>query len=209
MIIREGMVPILVMTAVAVGVEVKIGLPWSLGPWIIALWLVWIYRVSVIRVVADPLGILSPVSGKIISHETETDPFRNCPVIRLRVRMTPPGVTALRYPIEGQVQEVYLRRGVLGAELQATVGNESPDCYAQSLRTDEGEEVLFAISSHWPVSRCSLERAPGERAGQGQLAGFFYFGSFLDVLIPEDSLVQVAVGDRVKAGETQLARLFR
>ena len=209
MIIREGIVPILATTLVATGVQVLVGFPWAVAPWLLLVLLGRIFWLPVLRMTPDPLGILSPVSGKVTGIEADTDPFRDCPVIRIRLRPAPPGITLLRYPIEGQVQDIYLRSGVLGATLRPTTVNESPDCYAQCLRTDEGEEVLYAVSSRWPVSRCSLDRSPGERAGQGQRAGFFYFASFVDVLMPTESLVQVAVGDRVRAGESQLARLSR
>ena len=209
MIVREGKAPILVATLAALGVQSTAGFPWAVAAWLVLVSLCWLYRYPALRLTADPLGVMSPVSGRVISLGPDSCPFRDCPVVRIRLRPAPPGITLLRYPIEGKVLETYLRSGVLGATLRPAAADESPDCYAQNLRTDEGEEVVFAISSNWPVSRCSLDRGPGERAGQGQRAGFFYFASFIDVLVPADSLAQVKVGQRIIAGETQLARLSR
>ncbi len=209
MIVREGKVPILIVVLGALGVQGSVGFPWVVPAWLLLAWLVWIYRFPALRLTSDPLGVMSPVTGRVVSLGMDDDPFRDCPVMRIRLRPTWPGITLLRYPIEGQVLETYLRTGVLGATLQPSEVDKSPDCYAQSLRTDEGEVVLFAISSTWPVSRCSLDRGPGERAGQSQRAGFFYFASFVDVLVPPDTQIRVRVGQRVNAGDMPLGRLSR
>jgi len=207
MIVREGIAPIFGLAAGALLIQSQAGFMWAAVPWLGVVLLCWLFRFPSIQPVADPLGVLSPVSGRVTRLGVETDPFRNGQVQRLRIRPTPPGITLLRTPVEGKVLEIYLRAGVFGAAQRPTLGQESPDCYALSLETDEGEQVLFAISSNWPVSRCSLDRGPGERAGQGQRAGFFYFASFIDVLLPLDSHIRVTVGQRVSAGNTQLARL--
>jgi len=207
MIVREGTAPILVTTATAVLVQIMVGLLWAVAPWLLVALLYWLYRLPRVALIHDPLGVLSPLSGRVTGIAMATDPFRDCPVLRIRLSLAPPGITLIRSPTEGKVLETYLRSGVLGTTLRPTPAAESPDCYAQSLRTDEGDEVLFAISSNWPVSRCTLDHAPGERAGQGQRAGFIYFASDCDVLVPPDSLAQVTVGQRVSAGQTQLARL--
>ncbi len=207
MIVREGKAPILIVTLGALGVQGTVGFPWAVASWLLLAGLCWLYRSPALHLTPDPLGVMSPMTGRVISLGEDNDPFRGGPVFRIRLRPAFPGITLLRYPIEGQVFETYLRTGVFGATLQSTAANESPDCYAQSLRTDEDEEVVFAISSNWPVSRCTLDRGPGERTGQSQRAGFFYFASFVDVLVPPATLVQVSVGQRINAGETQLARL--
>ena len=53
--------------------------------------------------------------------------------------------------------------------------------YATGLwvQTDEGEDIVFAISSHFPVSRARFDQAPGERVGQGARSGFIYFASVI------------------------------
>ncbi len=208
MIAREGKVPLLIVVLGAVLLQGMVDFPWVLAPWLLAALLGWIYWLPATRLLPDPLGVISPVSGWVTGIESGTDPFRDCPVLRIRLRPVLPGITLLRYPIEGTLRDTYLRSGVLGETLRTTTQGVSPDCYAQCLQTDEGEEVLFAVSSRWPVSRCSLDRGPGERCGQGQRAGFFYFASVVDVLIPENVPVQVTVGQRINAGQTQLATLL-
>ena len=105
--------------------------------------------------------------------------------------------------------DLYTCIGAFGTTQRACGEDESPDCYAQWLRTDEGEDVVFDISSHFPLSRARFDHAPGERAGHGARSGFFYFASVVDIVLPQDSSVSVAVGDTLDAGESVLAQLSR
>ena len=48
----------------------------------------------------------------------------------------------------------------------------------------------------------------GERVGQGQRCGYFYFGGVIDVFLPLESKVQVEVGQYVQSGSSVLAQLI-
>jgi phosphatidylserine decarboxylase len=139
----------------------------------------------------------------------EHDPLLERVTLRIRLRVPFPGVVPLRSPTEGKVMDLYARRGVFGAGQRPCAPGESPDFYGQWLRTDEGEDVVYGLSSHWPLSRARFDHAPGERVGQGARSGFFYFASVADVLLPEGASASVAVGERVFAGESVLGRLRR
>jgi len=53
--------------------------------------------------------------------------------------------------------------------------------------------------------RCDLRQ--GENVRRGARFGIIRFGSRLDVYLPDGAVIAVAKGERVKAGETVLARL--
>jgi len=206
-ILREGVAPIgvaVVASLVASGVA---GWLAAAPLWVIAVWLCWLYWEHRPPVPADPLGVLAPVAGRVTFVGEALDPWLQRPALRVRVRLPFPGVVPLRSPSEGRIVDIYARRGVFGAEQRACAPDESPDCYGQWLRTDEGDDVVYVLSSHWPLSRARFDHGPGERCGQGARSGFFYFASVADVLLPAGSSPEVAVGDRVDAGETVLGRL--
>jgi phosphatidylserine decarboxylase len=49
---------------------------------------------------------------------------------------------------------------------------------------------------------------PEEQVVRGQRFGIICFGSRLDVYLPTDSDIEVAVGDKVKAGTSILGQLY-
>jgi phosphatidylserine decarboxylase len=52
---------------------------------------------------------------------------------------------------------------------------------------------------------CNLQ--PGDKVMRGQRFGLICFGSRLDVYLPADITLKVAVGEKVKAGESVLGQL--
>jgi len=193
------------------GAVISNTLGWLAGlpAWLLLAWLVRVYWEHRPPVPADPRGILSPVAGRVSLVGEAHDPILERRVQRVSIDVAFPGVVPLRSPTEGKVMDLYARCGVFGARQRRCQPDESPDCYGQWLHTDEGEDVVFMISSRMPMSRARFEHAPGERVGQGGRTGFFYFASVADVLVPADAGLEVAVGDRVDAGETVLAHLGR
>ena len=207
MILREGVGPIGAAGLAALVVSGAVGWLAASPLWLIAAWLCALYWEHRPPVPADPLGVLAPVTGRVVLVGEEPDPWLERSAIRVRIRLGVPGIVPLRSPTEGRIMDIYARRGSFGRAQRTCAPDESPDCYGQWLRTDEGDDVVYAVSSHWPLSRARFDHAPGERAGQGARSGFFYFASVADVLVPAGSVASVAVGDEVLAGETVLARL--
>lgn len=209
MILREGHTPIFV---VAVSGAVVMGLLSALAAvplWLLLAWLLVIYWETRPPVPANPKGVLSPVTGRVSQVGEAADPFLQRTALRIRVELPFPGIVPMRSPTEGKVMDLYARRGIFGEVQRPCTAEESPDCYGQWIRTDEGEDVIFVVSSRLPVSRARFDHAPGERVGQGARTGFFYLASFADVLVPQPSSTDVNVGDRVDAGESVLAQLSR
>ena len=209
MILREGHLPLLVTAVAAAATSALAGWLFSVPLWLLLAWLLRIYWERRSPVPADPNGILGPVSGRVVSVGESNDSLRDRPAQRVSIAVPLPGVVPLRSPTEGKVMDLYARRGIFGARQRPCRPGESPDCYGQWLRTDEGDDVVFLVSSRWPVSRARFRQAPGERVGQGARAGFFYFASIADLLLPADVTLEVEVGDWVDAGETVVARLRR
>lgn len=209
MILREGIVPLLATTAAALLVTGTAGWRYALPLWLLLAWLARVYSARRPPVPAEPLGVLAPVTGRVLQVVEQDDPWLERTALRVSLRVGFPGIVPMRSPTEGTVRDTYTRRGVFGAEQRPCAGDESPDCYAQWVQTDEGEDVIFALSSHFPLSRARFDHAPGERMGQGELCGFFYGASVADVLMPRGSQIAVSPGDRVLAGESVLASFDR
>ena len=209
MILREGYIPLSVTTALGLAFAGSVGWLASVPLWLLLAWLIRVYWEHRPLLPAQPKGVLSPIQGRVIGVDSYLDTWLHRRALRIRIAISFPGIVPLRCPIEAKVMDLYTRIGAFGSTQRACAVDESPDCYAQWLRTDEGEDVVFAISSHLPLSRARFDHAPGERVGHGARSGFIYFASVVDIVLPQDSTVSVAAGDVVDAGETVLAQLAR
>ncbi len=169
--------------------------------------LIWLHRVPRRRPPASPLGLLSPVDGRVALIEPYQDTWLDRRALRISIEIAPPGITVFFSPAEGKVQRFWTDYAPFGENRLKRSLRASPDCYAVQVQSDEGDDVLTAVSSRWPLSRCRFDRSPGERIGQGARFGFVYFASSFELLAPEDTAPRVAVGDRVRAVSTVLAEL--
>ena len=70
-----------------------------------------------------------------------------------------------------------------------------------------GEPVVCRQIAGVLARRVVCRLAPGEPVRAGQRLGLMKFGSRFDVFLPERAEVLVNVGDRVRAGDTVIARL--
>ena len=195
--------------AAALWVAAAVSPAWSLAPLALCAALAWIFRVPVVTPVGEPLALASPVRGRVMTVDETRDPWLERSARRVRVAMDFPGVGVVLSPTEGKIMDFWIADRPFSAPGGAASGSRSPNCYGVWVQTDEGDDIVVAVSSLVPVSRFKLDLAPGERVGHGKRNGFVYFGSFVDVLMPLASRVEVEAGERVSAGGTVLARLVR
>lgn len=208
MIAREGVLPLVCAGALALTVHVTAGTAWSLPLWGVCAWLAWLYRAPLASPPKDPLALLAPVSGRVVEVGETRDPWLERSVGRVRVAMAFPGIGAVASPIEGKIMDYWTADEPFPAIRGQASASRSPSCYAVWVQTDEGDDVVFAVSSRMPVSRFKLDMAPGERVGHGRRNGFVYFASFVDVLVPAAATLEVTPGERVAAVSTVLARIM-
>lgn len=207
MIAREGYVPLVSVGAIAIWVAVSAAPGWSLPLWVVFAVLAVVYRAPIAELPKEPLALLSPVRGRVAMVDETRDPWLERSVRRVRVALSFPGVGIVLSPTEGKIMDYWTSDRPFSAAREAAPSTRSPNCYGVWVRTDEGDDVVIAISSLRPISRFKLDFAPGERVGQGRRNGFVYFASFVDVLVPLASRVEVEPDARVVAGATVLARL--
>ncbi|HSV89829.1 MAG TPA: phosphatidylserine decarboxylase, partial [Nitrospiraceae bacterium] len=111
-----------------------------------------------------------------------------------------------RVPCEGVIEDVQYQPGLflVASKPEATLRNEQN---ALMIRTAEGVKVLCVQVAGLIARRIVCWVSPGERAVCGERFGLIRFGSRMDTFLPIGTAVKVAVGDRVKGGETILGEL--
>jgi phosphatidylserine decarboxylase len=122
----------------------------------------------------------------------------------ISVFMSPLNVHVNRAPCSGEVVRV---KHIAGQFLKA-YHKEAPWKNEQTnmvLKCDAGGEILVRQVAGAVARRTVCRVRPGARLERGERYGMIKFSSRVDVYLPEDVDVRVAVGERVYAGQTILA----
>ena len=120
--------------------------------------------------------------------------------------MTVFNVHVNRIPHEGRIRRIsYFPGKFFSANLdKASSQNEHN---AVLLETENGKRIEFVQIAGLIARRIVCDIREEETVRRGERFGMICFGSRLDVYVPPDSKIWVAVGDKVKAGTSVLAHL--
>ncbi|MDN5942674.1 MAG: phosphatidylserine decarboxylase family protein [Nitrospira sp.] len=195
----------------AVGVTLLAGwLGWiiaTVGAAILTLFVSWFFR-NPSRVI--PQGsrlVLASGDGKVIAIEEEFESrFIKDRSIRISIFLNVFDVHINRIPCEGVIEDVQYQPGLflVASKPAATLRNEQN---ALMIRTVEGAKVLCVQVAGLIARRIVCWVSPRDRAVLGERFGLIRFGSRMDTFLPLGTAIKVAVGDKVKGGETILGEL--
>ncbi len=205
-IAREGWPFIGISTLVAVAVLVLGGLLWSLPFWVVVVFVVQFFRDPPRRIPDDPKAVLAPADGRIVVVGKARDPYLERDALKISVFMNVFNVHSNRSPVDGVVQGRWYNPGafVNAALDKASLENERNALW---LKTITGVDVTCVQVAGLVARRILCYVDKGAVLSRGQRYGFIRFGSRLDVYLPLDAQPSVAIGDKVRATETILARL--
>ena len=153
------------------------------------------------RVVSVTNGaIVSPADGKIvISGKVDHSPFYDGPCQKVSIFMSVFNVHVNRIPYDGKVENIAYHPGkFLNASLDKA--SENNERNAVLVITDKGQRFCFVQIAGLIARRIICRIQAGETVHRGRRFGMICFGSRLDVYLPIDTALNVALGDRVKAG---------
>lgn len=164
---------------------------------LVAIWLFAFFHEPDRKVPAEPLAIITPVDGRVISVGTCNDSFLHREAIRISVRVGWLGAYLLRSPSEGTVLEI-----------PADAEPEYKD-RASWVRTDESDDVVFVVSAGSLLGARPCLTRYGERVGQGRRCGVRRLARCVDIYLPATTRAEVEPGQKVLAGGDVLATLVR
>ena len=153
----------------------------------------------------DPLAIVSAADGRVISvEETEDVHFTQEKMRRVAVFLSVLDVHVNRSPVNGRLEKLHHHAGDFldARDPEVDVKNEAVNWLIQ---TDRGPVVMRQLAG-LIARRIVAWSAPGEVLARGARVGLIKFGSRTDLYLPLDCEVLVRAGDRVKGGETVIAR---
>lgn len=173
----------------------------------LTLFVSWFFR-NPARVIPEGAGlVVAPGDGKVIAIEEEFEPrYLKEKSLRITIFLNVFDVHINRIPCEGTIEDVQYQPGLflVASKPEATVKNEQN---ALMIKTASGVKVLCVQVAGLIARRIVCWVSPKDRAIRGERYGLIRFGSRMDTFLPLGTNVRVAVGDRVKGGETILGDL--
>ncbi len=167
----------------------------------------WIVRNPPRVVPQGPGLVVSPGDGKVLAVEEEFEPrYLKERAIRISIFLNVFDVHINRLPCDGVIENVQYQPGLflVASKPHATLQNEQN---AVMIKTAEGAKVLCVQVAGLIARRIVWWVNPKDRAVRGERYGLIRFGSRMDTYVPAATLIKIAVGDRVKGGETILGEL--
>ncbi|RMF98726.1 MAG: phosphatidylserine decarboxylase family protein [Acidobacteria bacterium] len=165
----------------------------------IALFMAFFFRDPDRKIPEDADIIVSACDGKV----TRIEENENGKLIS--VFLSPLDVHINRAPIAGRVKKVIYKPGrkMPATSEQASHLNERNSLIIENERIT----VICTQIAGILARRIVCWKKPGDNLEKGERFGLIKFGSRTDVLMPSSVEITVKVGDRVKGGETIIARL--
>jgi phosphatidylserine decarboxylase len=206
LIAREGWPFLAIAVAAALLVAWLAGPWWSLPLWLAAIFVLQFFRDPPREVPEDPRAVVAPADGRIVAVEKARDPWLEREALKISVFMNVFNVHSNRAPVDGTVKQVWYHAGrFLNAALdKASVDNERNALW---LRTRGGTDVTCVQVAGLIARRILCYVSAGAELQRGERFGFIRFGSRVDVYLPLDAQPVAAIGDKVYAAESVLARL--
>lgn len=155
--------------------------------------------------VAHQGAFLAPADGEIVEVQKASEPrFLEGDGLRIGTFMSLLDVHVNRTPVAGQVTLV---EHVPGQFLQAfrPEASEVNEHNLIGLESRYGRVLVKQIAGIM-ARRVVCWALPGDELEAGERLGMVKFGSRVDLYLPPDAVPMVRVGDRVRAGETLVAR---
>ena len=181
--------------------------PVAIAAAILTVFVSWFFRNPPRVIPQGPGLVVSPGDGKVLAVEQDFEPrYLKERAVRISIFLNVFDVHINRIPCEGIIEDVQYQPGLflVASKPQATLKNEQN---AVMIKTAKGAKVLCVQVAGLIARRIVWWVNPKDRAVRGERYGLIRFGSRMDTYLPLDTAIKVAVGDRVKGGESILGVL--
>jgi phosphatidylserine decarboxylase len=152
----------------------------------------------------DDNAVLSPADGTVVLiKDVDEDEFLKKPAIQVSIFMSPLNVHVNRFPVSGTVG---FFRYIAGEYIVAMEEKSSERNERTHIGIDNGRfKIMMKQIAGFIARRIVCDLRVGDRAVAGERFGMIKFGSRVDVIMPREVKIKVALDQRVTAGETILA----
>jgi len=151
--------------------------------------------------------IIAPVDGKVVViEEVEEKEYFKDKRRQISIFMSPINVHVTRYPTSGKVNYSKYHPGkyLVAWHPKSSEENERTTIVVENNTTGE---ILYRQIAGALARRIINYATVDSTVVQGADAGFIKFGSRVDIFLPLDMKVNVAINDKAKGGETVIAEI--
>lgn len=183
-----------------------LSLPWIAGVFgILLLFVTYFFRDPEREIPSDTNVVVSPADGKVVEIVTEKDPILGKSFKRISIFLSVFNVHIQRMPISGKIEKVLYNQGKFLAAFnhKASLDNEQNTILISNGKT----HVLVKQIAGLIARRLVCWVQSGDKLEKGQRFGLIRFGSRVDLFLPENSRITVAIGDRVEGGSSVMGFL--
>jgi phosphatidylserine decarboxylase len=173
----------------------------------LTLWCTYFFRDPQRVTPADEKLVISPADGVISAigpaHPPRELGLGDVEMKRISVFMNVFSVHVNRAPVRGKIEQIAYKPGKF---LNADLDKASSENERNGLRISTGNGDVGVVQIAGLIARRIVCWAgEGQSIGAGERFGLIRFGSRVDVFLPNDAKVRVAIGQTAIAGETVLA----
>lgn len=155
---------------------------------------------------ADDDYVTAPVDGKvvIIQEVYEKEYFKD-KRLQISTFMSPINVHVTRYPVNGEVTYSKYHPGkyLVAWHPKSSEKNERTTVV---VKNESFGEILYRQVAGAMARRIVNYAKIGDKVIQGSDSGFIKFGSRVDVFLPPNTQVDIALNQKVKGGITRIAK---
>ena len=151
-------------------------------------------------------AVLSPADGRVlVAGAAAADAAPPGTWQQISIFLSPMDVHVNRMPVSGRVTRVHFIPGrfLPANHRRATTANERSEIWVDH----HGEAIVFRQVVGILARRVVCRAKVGTDVQAGDRFGIMKFGSRMDLFLPMSATLSVAVGDRVRGGETVIAVL--
>lgn len=172
----------------------------------------WIALASFFRIprrifTEDGSRYIAPADGVVCTIEqTFEKEYLNCECLMISIFMNGTDVHVNRYPADGIIEYVKYHKGnyFIASYPKSSIMNERSSI---GMKLENGQKILLRQVAGVMARRIVCYAREGEQVKQNQEMGFIKFGSRVDIFLPLETEIEVALEDVVRNGITPIARI--
>jgi phosphatidylserine decarboxylase len=149
--------------------------------------------------------ILSPADGKVVGVRKVEGRLPDAAETRISIFLSPLDVHVNRAPVQGKVEQVKYRKGRFLAAYKEDASYNNEQNFLKIV-DPKGRRLDVVQIAGVMARRIICYVREGDPLERGQRFGLIMFGSRVDLFLPATSRLEVVEGQRVRGGETVVAR---